>query len=272
MSGLTGAAIGGGLAAVGTIGGAAISSGASKEAANTAAAAQEKALQTQERLARESIAAQTKFGQKALDAYTAQYNQSRADLQPFQQAQLAALQQAQGLTDANNPIYQQRRQQVTQAIQRQLAAQGLLRSKNQLDLLTGAELGLEEQRIGQINALANLGAVQAGAAGAQQYGQGLASLYSGQGQQIGSTLSGLAGMQGQGIAQIGQIYGNAAAQQGQIWAGALQGVGNIAQGTYGNMLAYQQFQQNQKLVDRLTGGGAALGANTAPGMFGMVGR
>lgn len=256
------AAIGIGTAVAGVTG-AVISSNASKDAAAQQLTAQEQALQTQERLGRESLAFQREYGQKAIDAQTAQYNQSRADLQPFVQSQLAALQQAQGLTDANNPLYQQQRAQMTQNIQRQLAAQGLLRSKNQVDLLGNLELGLEEQRFNRINALAGTGAAQQSSALAQSYGQGLASSYGNLGQQIGSTIGNI----GQGVAQgqinIGNILGQNSLQQGQIFGGLTQQIGNTVQGTYGNYVAQQNQAQQMAMFQKLLAGQAAAGAGGA---------
>lgn len=260
MSGVAGAAVAAGIAAVATVGGAAIASGASKDAASKQLTAQEKAMLLQEKLARESIEAQQGYGQKAIDAFTNAYNQSRQDLQPFVQSQLAALGQANQLTDPNNPAYQAQRQQMTQQIQRQLAAQGLLRSKNQVDLLSNLELGIEQQRIQQINALAGTGAAQQGAQMGQQFGAGLAGAYQGMGQQVGSTLSGLAGAQSQGITNIGNIMGQQAIQQGQIWGGVATGIGNIAQGTYGNYITQQNQAKQMQLLQGLLAGGGAGGA------------
>lgn len=261
------AAIGIGTAVAG-ISGAVISSNASKDSAEKQLTAQEKAQLAQQQFAEKAMAAQERYGNQAIGAYTRAYDQSRKDLQPFMQSQLAALGKANELTDPNNPAYQAQRAQMTQQIQRQLAAQGLLRSKNQVDLLSNLELGLEQQRIGQINALANTGATQQGAALAQQFGGGLANAYQGIGQSIGSTLSGLGGAQAQGLANVGNILGQQSLQQGQIWGGLTTQLGNTAQGTYGNYVAQQNQAQQMALLAKLMGGaggagGAGFGA-TAP--------
>jgi hypothetical protein len=219
MSGITGAAIGGGLVAgVGSVGGALIGKGAAADA--TAA----------------QIAGQREGADKSAALLKDFYGQSQAQLKPFMDAQLGALKQEQGFTDPNNPIYQQERTQMTNAIQRQLAAQGLLRSKNQTDLLTNMELGLNQQRMGTINSLANIGAVQQGAANTQGLGSSLASIYGGAAQNIGQA-------QAQGALASGQAIG-----------GMFTGLGNAVQGAYGNYLAGNRWDQQMGLLKGLLPG------------------
>lgn len=233
----TAALVAGGLAAAGSVGGAAIASKASGDATDASVQAQREALASQEKLAREGMAFQEKQAARGDALLRDFYAQSQAQLKPFQDAQLGALGQAVGLTDANNPLYQQQRTAMTQNIQRQLAAQGLLRSKNQVDLLSNLELGLGEQRANQINALLGLGSVQQGAANAQALGGGLAGIASQLGANVGSSFGALGAANAQGIANIGQTFAQGRLAQGQALGGLLSGLGNIAQGSIENQLA-----------------------------------
>lgn len=221
---ITAPIIGGVLAATGAVGGAAIGAGAAGSAADS-----------QLQGTRESIAAQKEAAAKA-EALLREFNtQSRSDLAPVRDAQVSAINQLQGLGDANNPIYQQQRTLSTQAIQRQLAAQGLLRSRAQGDQLSQLELGLNQQRQNVLGGLAGLGAVQQLSSGSQNLGANLAGLQQGLGQQIGSAFQ-----------QQGQIGAQSIMQQANAWQGGLAGLGNSLNGainpqpTLANIL--QQFQ------------------------------
>lgn len=215
--------VGGVASAAGSVGGAAIGAGAAGSAAD-------KQLQAN----RESIAAQKEAAAKAEAFLREQNSIARADLAPVRDAQVAAIQQLQGLGDPNNAIYQQQRQINTEAIQRQLAAQGLLRSRAQGDQLSQLELGLNQQRLNTLGGLAGLGAVQQLSQGAYGLGNGLANIQQGLGQQIGSAFQ-----------QSGQAMGQAALQQGQALQGGLSGFTNSLTGTLSSLgnLNYQRDQQ-----------------------------
>lgn len=215
-------AIGLGAAA---IGGSAISAGAAGSAADKQMAG-----------SREAIAAQKDASEKA-SGYLKQYSsQARQDLQPLTNAQTGAVQGLMGLTDPNNPFYQQQRDVNTQAIQRQLAAQGLLRSRAQGDQLSTLELGLNQQRQGIMQGLASLGAIQQNSQIAQGLGQGLAGIQQGLGQQIGSAFQ-----------HQGQVQAQAGMQQANAWAGGLAGLGNVLTGTFAPQQQPQQFNVQQFL-------------------------
>lgn len=224
------------VAGAATIGAAAISSSAAGDAADAQLSAEEKARRSQERTAQQSEA-----------FLREQSGIAREDLAPYRQAQAQALGQLQGFSDENNPIYQQQRQFQTQQIQQQLAAQGLLRSKNQTDLLQNLELGLSQQRLGVISGLSNLGAAQQSASISQNLGLGLANSQQALGAALGSS-----------FARAGQAQAQGALGQGQAIGGGLVGLGNIAQGAYGN---YQAQQQQDKLFALLGGGGIAGGGS-----------
>lgn len=228
MSGVTGAVVVG-VAAAATVASTEIQANAAEDAANSQLDAQGRA-----------IAAQGDYASMAAAEYRRQYDTARSDLEPFRQAQLGALKQSQGLTDINNPYYQEQRDVNTTAIQRQLAAQGLLRSKKQSDLLTNLELGLNQQRTQQVNSLSQIGAVQQGANLALGYGSQIGQLYSQTGNQLGSSLS-----------QIGQINGQAAIARGQAASGLVTGLANVGQSAAGNYLGYQQRQEQNAQLSQL---------------------
>lgn len=208
--GLEAAVIGGIIGGAGSVGGAAIGAGAAGSAADKQTAAN-----------RESMAAQKDAAAKASEYLKRYSSVARNDLQPLANAQTAGIQGLVGLTDPNNPYYQQQRDVNTQAIQRQLAAQGLLRSRAQADQLSNLELGLNQQRTGILGSLAGLGAIQQQSAGAQGLGQGLAGIQQMVGQQIGSAFQ-----------NQGQIQAQAGMQQANAWSGGLAGLGNAMQGIF----------------------------------------
>jgi hypothetical protein len=249
------------LGAGAAIGGALIGSKAAGDATDKSVAAQREALASQERLAREGMAYQERQATRS-DQLLRDFNaQAQTQLKPFQDAQLSALGQAQALTDPNNPLYQQQRQIETQAIQRQLAAQGLLRSKNQVDLLSNLELGLGQQRANQINALASLGAVQQGAQNTMGLGAGLASLAGNLGANVGQAFGNLGAANAQGISAIGQANAQGIMGQANALAGGLTGVNNAIQGTAGNLLALNnqagQMEWLKSLLTRNVGSGGS---------------
>jgi hypothetical protein len=251
--------VGGGLAAAGNIGAAAIGAGAASDAAEAQMSSTDKQIALQkEMFAKQLEEMQTSraqqerlFGQ-GLDFAKSQYGQAREDLAPVLAAQKVGLSNLQGFADENNPYYQAQRNQATQAIQRQLASQGLLRSKQQGEQLAGLELGLLGQRMNVNQFLGGLQGAQGQAALSQGLGQlGLAG---------GEALSGIAGQYGANVANLygqnaqqlgtmfgqqGQIAANKAISQGQALSGMFQGLGNIAQGTIGNMMLQDQLKKMQ---------------------------
>ena len=218
--GIETALIGGALAAAGSLGSAAIG-------ADAAGGAADKATQAQ----REAIAAQKEQAARAEAFQREQAGIARADLQPFRDAQLGALGQLQGMADPNSAFATAQRDQATQAIQRQLAAQGLLRSKKQSDLLGNFELGLMNQRAGILQGIAGGGAAQQQAGISQSLGQGLAGNAVNLGNQIGSSFQ-----------NIGQIQAQGGMAQAQAIQGGLAGLNNAIQGTFSGVAAQQQNQ------------------------------
>lgn len=214
------ALIAGGIAASGAVAGAAINSSAAGDATNSQLQAQ-----------RESIAFQKEQAAKA-----------EAALQPFRDSQLNAMQQLQGLADPNSQLFQAQRNLSTQAIQRQLSAQGLLRSRNQSDLLSNLEVGLAQNRANILGGLANTGA-----------GQSLAGVYQNTGNSVGSSL-----------AQIGQTIGAGQMAGANALNSGIQGVNNAFQGAIGG---YQSYQQNQSLLKLLGQNSAGIRGNLAGGSY-----
>lgn len=242
------------IAGVGAVAGAVIGGNAAEDAANTQANATRDAARANERATDKSIAAQKENAQLAIGELRKQYETSRADLKPFQDSQLSALQQAAALTDPNNPYYQAQRAKMSENIQRQLAAQGLLRSKSQVDLLSNLELGLESERFNRINQLAGTGAVQTGAQMAQNLGSGIASLYGGLGGQLGSTFAN----QGNTLASLYQAGGANAANAKMTGAnatiGGLAGVNNAFQSYVNSSNNQSNFAQMMDLLKNNGGG------------------
>lgn len=236
-------AIGGAAAAGGSVAGGLIQKSAAEDATNAQVTAN-----------RESIAAQKEAADKAIGFAREQAGIARQDLAPFRESQLQALTQLQGLADPNSKFFTQQRDIATQAIQRQLSAQGLLRSNAQADQLGSLEAGLAQNRAQILGGLAGTGAVQSSAGISAGLGQQLAAIQGGYGQQVGSSLQAL----GQTIAQ-GRLA------QGQALAGAVQGIGGAFQGTLGNYLAANNQQQ---LFDLLRGAGGGTGVTGLGGGFG----
>jgi AraC-like DNA-binding protein len=209
---------------------------------------------------RESIAAQREQSDKAIKALQDQSSIARQDLEPFRQAQVSALGQLQAYADPNSAYFQTQRKQATEAIQRQLAAQGLLRSKNQVDLLSNLETGLQQNQLGVLGGIAGNGAAQSLAGLAQQLGVGSAGIYGGLGQQLGSSFQ--AG---------GQIAGQARLGQAQATVGGINGLNNAFQGTLGNFLAAQVQQGQLAQLKALLGGSSAGGfTGTINPAFGRI--
>ena len=191
-----------------------------RDAQNQAYAYQREALD-------KSLAAQKEAQQRAIAEYRAGtdrgvnainqgFAQGRTDLAPLRDAQAYGVDQIRAqlgeVSDPNNPLYNQQRDVATQALQRQLAAQGLLRSKSQVDLLGNLELGLAQQRAQQRSQLAGylggLGAIERSAGLSAQQGLSTGNLYAG----LGNTLGGLESQYGNIYAQGQLAYGDLAAQ------------------------------------------------------------
>lgn len=255
----TGLLIAGGVAAAGTVAGAVISSNAAGKAAN----------------------AQTTAARDANNTQLTMYDTTRADQAPWRGAggqAVNALSQFYGLGGVNAdgttgtgasgtgttgtastpdynkilsnlPGYQFQQQQGNQAVQRNLAATGLL---------------------------------QSGAAGKalQQYGQGVASQYAGQ---YVNGLQSLAGLGQTSVANTGAVGANTANQIGsnQIYSGNAQASGYVGQansvnsglsglsGLYGqyNTMSQQQYQQQYNSLQPITPTAQYMTApaDTAPG-------
>ena len=221
--GTTAALIGAGVGALGSVAGAAIQSGAAGEAQKAQTAASERAIQAQ----REQQAQALQF-----------LEQQRTDLQPFREAALGATQELQGLSDPNSLIFQAQRERGTEQIQRQLAAQGLLRSTAQGDQLSNLEVGIDQNRAQILQALSGNGAPGqfAGVAGQQ------AGAAAGFGQQLGASFN-----------QQGQIAAQGALNQGKIASGGLSQVGNIFQATLDSQ---NKMKQREAYLKLLGGGGS----------------
>lgn len=260
--GTTAALIGGGIAALGTVGSAVIGADAQGAAGRQADSAQRDALAQQERLAREGMAYQERQANQSLDFQRQQYQDAQAQLRPYGDIQLQATKDLQGFTDPNNPIYQQQRQQMTQALQQQLAAQGLLRSREQVDNLGNIELGLNQQRLGVQQGLAGLGASQGLAGLAEQYGGNVANIRGNLGNQVGSQF----GAMGQNAMVSGQTLAQLNSQrilaQGQNTQGLIGGLTSITGNTLGSLAAADPNSWQNLLRQRLLngGGGGGFGA------------
>lgn len=258
MSGITGAIVVGGSALAGTVAGGLIAKSGAQAAGQSAADATVEAAKIQAASTDKSIAAQQQMTDKAANVLREQYGIARQDLLPFQQVQLKALQDAAGLTDPNSQIYQDERRLSTESIQRQLSAQGLLRSKNQVDLLSNLEVGLNSERFNRVNQLAGIGAAQQGAALSQGLGGSLSGLYGNLGQNIGSTFQNsgntLAGL----YQNLGQVRGQTALAGSQAIGGIVAGGSNALQGVFANVNAMNNQQAQLALLNKLMGGGGGL--------------
>lgn len=244
-------AIGGGLSAVGGIASGLIGAGAADDAANAQAGA-----------TRESIAAQERMAEKAIAAQREQAGIARDDLSPFRASQLKALGGLEQLAEAGNPFEKQQRERATQAIQAQLAAQGLLRSKKQVDLLGNLETDLAsqafQQRAGILSGLAGTGAVQTSAGISQGLGSGIAGTYGALGSGVGSSLQ-----------QLGQQIGAGQIGRANAIGGIFSGVNNAFQGTLAGLNAQGMQQQNMDFQNAILskygggGGGFSFGGGMA---------
>lgn len=181
--------------------------------------------------AKDAAEAQLIANRESIAFQKEQADRAAALLEPFRQAQLRAVGNLESLSKVGSPLEVQQREAATQAIQRQLASQGLLRSGGQGNALQTLELGLAEQRAGRLSQLAGLGGAQ-----------GQAGIYSGLGQQVG-----------QGLAQQGQINAQNSMMQAQGLSSIFSGVNNSIQGTLGNLLANQRYQEQMALLKGLTG-------------------
>jgi hypothetical protein len=212
--------------------------------------------------AKNAANAQVQAGQNASQTQLNMYNQTRQDQAPWRQAggnALNSLEGYYGLPGANGkvdpnagaadnkliqslPGYQFNLQQGNQAVQRNLAANGLLDSGAAQKALT-------------------------------QYGQGMATQASGQ---YLNGLQSLAGLGQSSTAQTGQAGTYAGAQIGsnQIYAGNAQASGYANQsnainsGLSGLSGIYGNYNQQQNLQNQYQGSNAYYQANSPSGGFG----
>lgn len=220
------------MAAFSTI--AAVGAGVASTAAGVASAsaqgsAARRATDAQVQANRESIA----FQREQLDRAEKLFQQNREDLEPFRESQLLALQKLVENADPNSEFANTERQVATSAIQRQLASQGLLRSKRQVDLLSNLETGLNRNRLATLGGIAGNNATQSIAASRAQQ----AGLATGVGQNIGNTLSASGNATAQGILNSANATTN-----------ALATINSGVQGTLGNIVT---ANQNESLLKQL---------------------
>lgn len=270
--GTSAALIGGGLAAVGTVAGSVIGADAQGAAGRTAEQGQRDAMAQQERLARESIAYQERQSGAQMDFLRQQYNDARTQLQPYNDIQMRATKGLEAFSDPNNPIYGQQRQQMTQNIQQQLAAQGLLRSREQVDDLGQIELGLNQQRLGVQQGLAGLGAAQGLAGLAQDYGAQGGAAIGNLGQQVGSALGNLGSQNAQGIQSLSQLNAQRQLAQGQGTQGMISGLTNVFGNTLGGINSQNQNQMMLALLGRQAGFQTGTDMNNFIKGFSMTGN
>lgn len=233
--------------------GALASAGSTLAASSAQGDAADRATEAQLQATRESIAAQKEQNARAEALLREFAGQAREDLAPIREAQQRAITGLEGLTDPNSEIYGQQRDQATQAIQRQLAAQGLLRSGQQGNQLQNLELGLAQQRANILGSLAGTGATQATAGISSQLGGGLAGLAQGLGQQIGSSFQ-----------QQGQLNANNFIAQGNNTANTIGGIAGAFNGALGGISSAYAGQQQADLLNAILGkgggGGGGIGA------------
>jgi hypothetical protein len=202
---------------------------ATRDAAQAGADAQTEGARIQERIAREG-----------LDFQKQQADLARQDLAPIREAQTYGLDQLKLMAGGTNPLEQQQRAMATQQIQQQLASQGLLRSKSQVDLLSNLELGFNQQN--QDRRLNILGMLS-GTGG----GQSSANILAGLGQSGGAALGNLGASIGSSFANAGNMIAQGGLQATQQILQGVQGTANMALGAYGG------YQQNQLLKSYLAG-------------------
>ncbi len=213
------------VGAIALIGGSALVGGAASViGAGKQADAADKSTQANLAFQREGLEYQK---QQAGQAYQL-FREQQGQFEPFRQSQLRALGLLEGLSDPNSAGAEQERGMATQAIQRQLAAQGLLRSGTQSNQLQTLELGLADKRKNILGMLAGTGA------GAQSasFGMNSANQMLSAGNQIGSSISQMGQTAGAGI----MASGNAAAQ-------GFAGVNNAFQGGLGNYMQYAMLNK-----------------------------
>ena len=249
--GIETAIIGGVLGAAGSIGGAAIKKSAAEKAADVQ-------LQGQ----REAIEAQRTAAGEARGFLQQQTAAAREELAPFRESQLAALQQLQGLADPESALAGQQRQRAQTNLQRQLSAQGLLRSGTQTRGLADIELGLEQQRAQLLGGLAGTGAVQASAGLTSQLGGQLAGIQTGLGQQIGSAFQ--AGGQVRGQQQLA-----AGRASGGLLSGLIGTAGGLAENIFPDPRQKRLADLQERALESLIGGG---GRGVSQSQLGLLGR
>jgi len=164
---------------------------------------------------------------------------------------LGATQELQGLADPNSQFFSQQRDRSQEAVRRQLAAQGLLRSTAQGDQLSNIEVGLEQNRAQILSSLAGNGASQAFAQtsgnmanAANQFGQNEAAQ--------GNVLA-------QGFLNQGQIGSNLATQFTNIGGGILDQMNAERLREQQRLQQQAQMSQTNAILSGLIGGGGSAG-------------
>lgn len=247
------AAVGAGVSAAGSVGGALINSASAGNAASLANATSNYAIQAQEAEHNDSISAQQAFlnaGYNASDLNNDLIGRFQGGLAPYQQALNAAVPQA--MTEANlvnTPGYQFNLSQGLQATQSAAAARGLGVSGAALKGAASYATGLADSTYQ--NQFANQQTLYGDASNnLSQYlaGQGQAFSQNQQVANLGGNVAVQQGTQNQNFANSNSnlLTSNANAQGaagiagGNALASGLNGVGNAAT-TYGNQLIQQNY-------------------------------
>lgn len=243
--------IGGGLGALGSVGGAAIGASAAGSAADKQAAAAAQANQLQKQI----------------------YDQQRADQEPYRQAGMGALSQMQdpsfqhnfGMSDYQaDPGYQFRLDQGQKALERSAAARGGLQSGGTLKGLTDYAQGMASQeyqgaynrftnnqnnRFGRLSTIAGMGqgANSANAAAGQNYAG-----------QVGGNMTG-----------VGNAQGAASIASGNTWGNTLSGLGSGLGKSFGD--AYALSKQPNWLAGMGTPFGSSLPSGPQAPSLGLSG-
>ena len=176
----------------------------------------------------------TESGGRARSELERFFGRAEGALAPQAEAQRAGLAGLQGFADPNSEFFKAQRAASTQAIQRQLAAQGLLGSGKQRQQLTELELGLTGQRLGVLGQLSQAGGGALGQLAGLNFSQGgrLAGLETG----IGSSLASIAGGFQNQLAQLRLAEGDIragkanaiAAAQAKRREGVTEGIDQLA--------------------------------------------
>lgn len=224
------------------IGGSVIGAGASLVGSAIGANSASAAADAQLKFQREGLDYQKQQSERAYNFMTDEQKR----FEPFRESQLRAISQLEGLADPNNPYAASERKISTDAIQRTLAAQGLLRSSAQGTELQNLELGLAQRRQNILQALAGTGAGAQAASMGQNIGQSLLN----SGSQIGSQFG-----------QMGQTVGAGLMGQGQAWQ---QGVGQINNAFQGGVSNFMQLELLNRFGNNGAGGSGGGGGTYNP--------